>query len=457
MNAGSQPYPYLKKHSEKLLIVLQLIPYLYYFYLLETSLPKNLAADSFRYLWENGSLLSFFTNSSFTIRSLYLFTANNIDLIAHIQLAFVAAAQISIYKALSNKSLFKNTLVAAILTLLFASHHCKWLFNFAMSDSLFISLNILFITSLCAIEKNSSTQKKILITIIAAVFIFSRNLAPYIATLTIIITFTLQTFYKKGSLLILTIIIALSFCSLATTSKFDTSTELNASQSIILKIFPDKEKVALFHEKYGMPVGPFIDACRGGNVNAYCFNYQRVQTGSTYTRTYKVTTDDFYFADWIRTEGMKSWQHYLFIYDFKNTLKNFYTGYKEKFTGIFKQTPSEFWGEEYRTPLDSADPFVYLHKAFILLHLNNLIALSMFIVCSLFFYFTTHLKKEFLCLTLFHIGGMALFFIGYFGDISSDRQVYPGILSIYIGQTFFILTTLHMTLVQIPFFHHKAR
>lgn len=444
MIEDNKRFAFFIKNADTILILLQLLPYFYYFYHLETSLDKNLAADSFRYLWKDGSPLSFFTNSSFTVRFFYFITGNNIDLIASLQLAFVAIAQIAIYKAFACRSLIQNLLLALLLLFLFSSHHSKWLYNFAMSDSLFITLYFLFATTVCTAKKGDSPVKTAYILAIAAAFIFSRNLAPYIALLTIAITFSLQLLYRNSSLRILLCIVALSLCSLFTTSKFDTSTELNAAQNIILKVFPDQEKVDLFHEKYGMPIGPFISACRGGNVNAYCFNYQRVQTGSTYTRTYKVTTDDFYFADWIRNKGMHSWQHYLFIHDLNNTFVSFYFGYTEKFHNIFKQIPGDFWGEQYRTPFEKWDPFFFLHKAFLFLHFDNLISLSIIILCSILFYFITSLKKEFECATVLLIGGMALFFIGYFGDISSDRQVYPGILSIYLGIILFLFLTIQV-------------
>jgi hypothetical protein len=438
-----------KHHHEALLIVLQLVPYVAYLYLLESTFNKIPVADSFRYLWHEGSLVAFITNSSLSVRLIYWLLGNNIELICSAQLLVVAISQIAIYRCIRNGILSRDITLAALLTLLFSSYHSRWLFNFVMSDSLSASLYLLFIVVICLGDDKNTIKEKVFAISIIFLFIFSRNTAPYIALVAAIGVFLLKMIFKKKSYVVTAFAISLSFMAITTTNIFDTSTQLNAAQNIIIKIFPDDEKTALFHAKYGMPIGPFIKSCRGGAVNSLCFDYQRIQTGSTYTRTYKVTVDNYGFADWIREKGMQSWQHYLLIHDTVNTFKGLVSGYAYKFSVLFNTSPEEFWGVEYRTLIIPFDPFTMLNGLFISLNFDNVYALSFFIVASLTGYLVTPMKRQFLFSGVLLVSGFALFFLGLYGDIGSERQVYPGILSIYLGQVLVIFFVAQLIIVTI--------
>ena len=429
--------------EEVLFLCIQIVPYIFYIYLIQIELGNNTAPDSFRYLWEfeKASSLAYFLNSSLSVRAIYTFAQNNIILISQIQLAFIAAVQLSFYSYFKNKERFHNIILATTLTLLFSSHHSKWLVNIAMSDSLFTSFNFLFLITICYISKANKPWQKIIILLIAVFFILSRNPAPYVVAFTVLLLFALKSFQDKLPVTLLAVIVCFSILSIKITNKFDTSTELNAAQNILLKVLPDKEKVQVFHEQYGMPLGTYVETCSGGTVNSLCFNYQRIQSGSTYTRNYRVTIDDFYFADWIRDKGMKSWQHYIFIQNPKESLQSFVRGYKSKFNSLFQKPPYVFQGEKYRTLPDVMDPFVFLGKLYLFLHIDNIYSLLAIIFFSLLLYCTSNFKKEFLLITIMLAEGLALFFIGFFGDTSAPRQVYPGLFTLYLGQLLFLYYT----------------
>ena len=454
------PKTYFKKisqYQDQILIIAQLIPYLFYIYLIEIKLDKSVAADSFRYLWENGSTFAYFTNSSLTIRLIYTFAENNLNLICQIQLALVAIAQLSIYRYLKNDKPFNNIAISAILIIFSLSHHSRWLVDYAMSDSLFISLFFIFLSTYFCSSKNDSSIRKFTTILITTIFIFSRNLGPYIVLLTIPLITILNFRYQKYSPLVIVASILISISAISITNKFDTSTELNAANNITIRILPDENKTKLFHELYGMPIGPFVKTCAGGSINSMCFNYQRIQTGSTYTRTYKVTVDDFHFADWIREKGMKSWQNYIFFQDTRNTFETFTKAYKWKFYLMFQTAPSEFWGKQYTIIPDRIDPFVTLYNLYSSLHLNNLLSLLVVITFSFVIYCTSGLKREFLFTTVLLIDGLGLFFIGFFGDASSQRQVYPGILTIYIAQFLFIFFLTKLLFCKLKYYFLKKQ
>ncbi|MDH4318606.1 MAG: hypothetical protein OEV64_09475 [Desulfobulbaceae bacterium] len=365
----------LLEHNNRILVVIQLLPYIYFSYLFEIELDKVIAADSFRYLWENGSTLAYYSNSSLTVRLLYSFAQNNLHLITQIQLALVAIAQIFLFNYLKNKSFVNNTAIALILFLLSLSHYSKWLVNYALSDSLFMSLNLIFLTANCQAGKDDSTRKKILLTCITIAYIFSRNPAPYIGSATLILIYFLKFFNQRIPVTGIITGLVIAIISISITTQLDSSTELNAANNIMLHIFPHKKKTLFFHEKYGMPLGPFTDTCARGTINSLCFNYQRIQTGTTFTRSYMVTTDDYRFADWIREKGMKSWQHYIFFEDTANTVKSFIQGYPIKFKAAFKSPPAQLLGIKYKTLPDFLDPFYLLQKFYVKTHLDNLFRL----------------------------------------------------------------------------------
>lgn len=437
------------------LVLVQLTPYIGYMFFLENFVTKNIWPDSFRYLWEQGSVFAFITNSSLSVRVLYSLLDSNIGLICCVQLAFVAISQIAIYRVLCNGRLSRDLPIALILIILFASHNSKWMYNIAMSDSLFTSLYFLFIAAVCMYSDQDSSYKKSFSCFIVVLFIFSRNPAPYIAIFTCTGVFLVRLIFRQKTIFLTVATIFLSIIAIISTSAFDTTTELNVTQNILKKVFPDKEKTRFFHEKYDMPVGPFVDICKGGTVNSLCFNYQRIQSGSTYTRTYKVTFDSFGFADWVREKGMQSWQHYLLVENFGNTMQEFASQYQIKFTNLFKQPPSNRWGGDHWAQLDTFDPFRILGRLFTLIQLDNAYSLIAMIIISMACYIATGLKNEFLFTGTLITSGIAMTFIGYFGDVGSDRQVYPGIYSIYIGQLFFIFLQAELILKKIHIFIKK--
>lgn len=441
-------------------LFIQLVPYIGYLYFLENFLPKNIWPDSFRYVWEAGSQFAFITNSSLTVRLLYSFLDNNIGLICCVQLALIATCQIAIYRVMCNGTLHRDLPLALVLIIIFASHNSKWMYNIAMSDSIFTSLFLIFITICCIYDDQDKSSKKILSFLLVALFIFSRNPAPYITIFTSIWILIVRLFFKQKTTLLAVSAIILSLIAILSTKAFDTTVELNVTQNILKKVFPDKEKTDFFHEVYGMPVGPFVDTCKGGTVNSLCFDYQRIQSGSTFTRTYKVTFDSFGFADWVREKGMQSWQHYLLVKNLSETIQEFAFQYKDKFTNLFTLPPHKRWGKNYTSQLDALDPLKTLGKLYTFIRLNNIYSLTTLIFLSLACYIGTGLKNEFLFAGTLMASGLAMTFIGYFGDVGSDRQVYPGIYSIYLGQFFFIFfliefvaKKIHISLNKIKFAH----
>lgn len=428
------------QYEDIFLLCLQMVPFVFYIYFVQVQLDNIVAADSFRYLWEgeHSSTLFYFLNSSLSVRTIYTLAQNDSVLICQIQLAIFAAVQLCFYSYLKTENRWHNIFVAVSLSLLFASFHSKWLVNFLMSDSLFTTFNLLFVLAICFVSKISKPWQKFGVLFIAIFFILSKNPAPYVAASVAILVYTARLFFDRLPIAILIVVVATSLVSIKMISQFDTTTELNAAQNIMLNVLPDKTRTKVFTELYDMPRGPYLETCSNGNVNLLCLKYQSAQNGSNFTRSYKVITDDFGFSDWIREKGMKSWQHYILFQEPWETINLFIKGYNKKFDALFAKTPSQFWDENYDTFLDKYDSFVALGKIYQFFHLNTIYSLLSVICISGLLYFRSGYKKEFLLIIVMLADGLAIVFIGFFGDISSHRHVYPGILSIYIGQLLFI-------------------
>jgi|GEM_PF-3368569 len=429
------------RHFELLLQIVQLVPYGWYLYLLAHKMDYNNAPDSFRYLWEKGGAIYYFVNSGLSVRLVYSFFSNNINLICPAQLLLVAISQLAIYRCFRTTGRIANAFFAFFLILLFTSGNSRWLFNFTLSESLFVSFYILFTVSICRLVNKNNIINFSIYMFFLFLFLSARSMSAYVSLLVILIIFTLNIFNWKRILGMTVVTIILSASSLYIIGKYDTASELNAAISIIPVIFSDPEKVAYFRDHYDMPVGPFIETCHGGNYNTLCFDYQRIQSGSTYSRNYKVLIDNYGFTDWIREKGMDSWMHYILVHNFSQTIRTFIKGYQQKFSIFFEYDKKDVKenGKSEIVKFMSTDSFVVLKRLFIMLHLDTIAALAGCVALSSLLFLRSRSNNHYLFVTLTLVAGVAMFFIAYFGDTPhSIRHLYPGMFSVFIGQATFL-------------------
>jgi hypothetical protein len=133
---------------------------------------------------------------------------------------------------------------------------------------------------------------------------------------------------------------ALALASIAVTVTLDTSLDVNVTNNIYARVFPDKVLTEHFHERYGMPTGPFVAACAGGNVNTRCFDGEALEVRFDWPRrSYVLGADRYGFLDWVRTRGRNAWVRYLLWDDLGVTLGSLAGVFSKWYSG---ETVTEF-------------------------------------------------------------------------------------------------------------------
>jgi len=161
-------------------------------------------------------------------------------------------------------------------------------------------------------------------------FLLSRNMAPYLLlSLLFLHLFLTGWVWSSRVAIVYFVLITLAFGRLIATHHYDTSVHINVANNLYARIFPDPQATALFHEKYSMPVGPFVEECKGANVTIPCFDGMETFRTNHTTQNYELAIDDAYgFADWIKSEGQRSYLRYLLFDSPRKTFLNYKTAFE---------------------------------------------------------------------------------------------------------------------------------
>ncbi|GMR06665.1 MAG: hypothetical protein BMS9Abin25_1282 [Gammaproteobacteria bacterium] len=390
-----------------------------------------LLSDSFRYIWEIEFSRYFFSASSVFVRALNYLLGNNLFYIAIAQLAIGFLAPLFIYLALKRDNYVYNLFLGLLLAILYISAGPLRFHDVVSSESIFTSL---FITFTAILFSYYGKRRNLLLLLTGIPFIFSRNPAPYIILVQLILFsfFAFPRTFRRTSLASLVILSALSLFALWQIQYYDTTKEINVADNLFSRIFPYPEKVEFFKLNYGMPDGPFIELCQksGSNVNDPCLDHEAFYTGDSLTRQYRLTNDEYGLADWIRKDGMHAWTNFILFQDTRDTVETFTDSYQRLSQNMFNN----------KRHINQYDVFPLLANLFSKMGFFNFTGIVIYLFIGMFTYFFAG-RDETLKLGLaYMLSSFPAFFIGLFGDSEEiTRYTYPAILSLYIGILIYIL------------------
>ena len=304
------------KHRVFFLILASLFIAQLYIFELCAQEKAIISSDSFRYLWKIDVNQYFFFNSAFFVRFSYWVFDYDLEKIVTLQkiVSFAPLILMSIVVLTDQTMSRLRTFIYIIfLLLIFSSTSAKFYVSGAQPESLTVNFMIIYCTML--ILANSRLMKFATI-IIGLTFILTRNTSPYAAIIISILFAIINTRKENYSFVVIICIttILFSIISMKVVQSVDKQVGISASQVYYDKVFPFTERVDHFHNKYGMPVGPFIEACKLGDINNSCFDNRKNYTSNQFSRTYRVRPDNYGFAEWVGKYGFSAWKQYI-IFD----------------------------------------------------------------------------------------------------------------------------------------------
>jgi hypothetical protein len=388
-------------------------------------------SDSFRYAWEIEFSRYFFSASSLFVRTLNYLLGNDHYYIAIAQLSIAFMAPLFIYLALKRDNYLYNLFVGLLLATLYLSASPLRFHDVISSDSTFTSLFIVFTAILFSYY---GRKRNLLLLFIGIPFIFSRNPAPYIVLVQLLLFgfFTFPRKFHHSSLASLAILSFFSLFALWQIQCCDTTKEINVADNLFSRIFPYPEKVEFFKLHYGMPDGPFIAVCQksGSNVNHPCLDHEVFYTGDSATRQYRLTNDEYGLADWIRKDGMHAWTNFILFQDTRQTIEIYIKSYQTLSKKLFNN----------KLHVLKYDVFPLLAGLFNKMGFFNFIGILIYLFVGIATYFFAGRDKTLKLGLAYILSTFPAFFIGLFGDSEEIRRyTYPAILSLYLGITIYLL------------------
>jgi hypothetical protein len=404
-------------------------PYLFYFYALITSSTNPILADSFRYLWSADISAEFFVGGSLSYRSLaYLLGNHPLAITCTVLLCFLIA-ELCIFNTFRSSRYLCNCLFAAALILLFDSSFILGIHQRISPEGFFVAMHLLFITALFQADGN---YRGLLAFVVGVIFILSRNVAPYIALVSVIAYAVL--YWNRGvrpvlfSLLLPLVIVSLIAANF--TREQDTSVQMNAANNVLARVSNNPDRLEKFISDYAMPPGAYIEACRNyqtPNSTVSCFDHMALATSNQSTYSYNLVLDPWGFSEWVAKYGIDSWQHDILIGQPMTTITEFADAFQQGFETPFGGSGSNL------LPFDAHAGIRYGSSA---IGVDTLLGVCiLFIAIGLaFLSFTTPLL--FAGASILAAGSVANIFVSYYGDaMEVGRHTYPGYatLSIALG------------------------
>jgi hypothetical protein len=288
--------------------------------------------DSFAYLWRQAFNVHYLWGRSLTQRAVFSLAANAPAIIVAIQLLFYLGSALLLYLCLcKERAPVRNALIGALIALVYSSYTLNLSAVVVNAEPILISL---VICVPCLVALYWGPHRRALLVALGAAFILAKNAAPHvylILLLTWLVTMIKGT--EKVAVLPHTLLIVLSMARMLTTNLYDTSIHVNVLNNVYKRVLPDAEITAHFEDRYGMPVGPFVEQCQGERAGIPCFGY-RILTVNPNTRNYALLQDEYGFTDWIRRRGQASYLRYFL---FENGLDT-WTHYREMIQWVSPQS-----------------------------------------------------------------------------------------------------------------------
>ena len=429
MNIRNTTIEYSRQYRGFLPYLIIAVPYCFYLYTQLVTPVEPIVSDSFRYLWSADMTTEFFIGGSLSYRLLAWLLNNHPAAIVSVVLLCFLLTELSLFSAFKTSRYLYNCLFAVALLLLFDSSFVLGIHQKISPEGFFITMHILFIA---ALFRADGSYRDLLVFAIGVTFILSRNVAPYIALLSV---FAYSPFaWKRDRLQTLwTLLLPLAIVSIVAadfTRSHDSSVQMNAANNMLARVFNQPELLDKFVSEYGMPPGPYIEACQNQfspNATGACFHHKSLVTSDLSTYNYRLIDDPWGFGEWVENHGIDSWQHQILIEQPTSTISEFAIAFKQEF-----ETP--FFGSESNLlPVD-------VHAS--IRDLSGTTGIStlwgMLILFSaagiIYLYFTAPLVIA--GASILAAGSIANIFVSYFGDaMEIGRHTYPGYatLSIALG------------------------
>jgi hypothetical protein len=407
--------------------MLIIAPYFFYFYALITTPTNPILADSFRYLWSGDVSVEFFVGGSLSYRSLAYLLGNHPLAITCTVLLCYLLAELYIFNTFKSSRYLCNCLFAVALVLLFDSSFVLGIHQRISPEGFFVALHLLFIAALFQADDN---YRGLLAFVIGVIFILSRNVAPYIALVSVIAYAVLK--WNQGlrpalfSLLLPLIIVSLIAANF--TRDQDSSVQMNAANNVLARVSKNPAQLERFISDYAMPPGAFIEACRNHqtpNSTVSCFDHMALATSDQSTFSYTLVADPWGFSEWIATSGIDSWQKDILIGQPMTTITEFSDAFQHGFNTPFGGSGSNLF------PFDAHAGIRYL---------SNIIGSdTLWGICILFSaiglaYLSLTTPLLFAASSTLAAGSVANIFVSYFGDaMEVGRHTYPGYATLNIA------------------------
>jgi hypothetical protein len=307
------------------------LPFLYYVYLLDTTLNPIEYPDAFAYLWRGPVNVHYFTGRSLTQRVVYTLLVNDARLIAHVQLLLFLATAVVAYLLLRPPGVAGRLVTALGIAGVFSSYVFSVLAAGVFAEPIHVALLVLFHLLLFA---RPGPRLSPALWVVGPLFVLSKNTAPYLVLFQIGLFLLLHgRGLERRTLGGLGAIAATAVASVAVTAAFDTSLQINLVNNMYSRVFPHPAVTAHFHAKYGMPVGPFVERCRDGEINTPCFDGAVLYRIEPAARNYVLVDDRYGFARWVRAEGRWAWIRYLAWDAPGRTRRDLERGFTELYAG----------------------------------------------------------------------------------------------------------------------------
>jgi hypothetical protein len=441
-------------------------PFLYYAWFAWRHLVPIEYADSVTYLWRQPFNLHYLTNRSLTQRLLFSLLANHLGLIAamHLLQYMVTGGSLFCLFARRGRSAF-NLALAACLAFVLSSYTFNVSAVAIAAEPVFLCLLLLFP---CVLFLERGRFGPIAVLISGLAFLFSRNLAPptlLVFLLVRLIAVRPAPDHRRWR--VYAGLVGTALASIAVTAHFDTSLAINTVNNIYRRVLTNPVATAHFQAKYGMPDGPFLKACRGMHVLDLCLG-QPILFVDPNSQNYDLRDDKQGFVRWVKQEGRRAYVSYLlldnpgrahvmFQRDYANQVRSDAIRFTIHYLG--KKRPSNV--PDNRVSIESSGPGrdvgflgfdslallrdALLPLGFARLHSVLLFAALGLTLCRLLA-FTSHLAlgTGMLC------GGLASFFLGYFGDaVEVPRHVFPSLVLLVAGGVIYFLSLAEILLTEV--------
>ncbi len=377
--------------------------------------------DSFRYMWEGDISRFFFLGSSFSLRAMYLLLGNNIESIGYLQFAILYFSALAIYFVIKTQNRYANIIAALLVVLIYDTPEFRGAFYIATPETAFAHLILIFsIVLFCS-------RKVLLPIVVGFLLAFSRGIGPYIVISQLALyalMFPIAEVKKKLMVLLLPLAL-IGGSAYYLSQQYDTATQNYIVANVWNRILPFEDKTEFFIENYGLPKGPYLETCKGGDILWYCTDYVGMYSGNHVTRNYSILQDDYGYADWVRAMGPNIWQDYILFKDTANTWHEF----SENLPKYFNKP---WWRDKHR--VFDIDPYKSFRKVIEILGLSGLVPLLSLIGIGFILYFVFDRSRTMRISLVLCCSGLGAVFVGYFGDSAGfERHMWPGYIVLHAG------------------------